>query len=101
MRIGPQPGPAFQVLVVASGEIGRRLGVVGEQGEEGVDQLRLEALARRQLEAGGLGLEESLKLWERGEVVAAVCQERLEGVRKRLEAAAGQDPAAAGDNDET
>ncbi|HKY57328.1 MAG TPA: exodeoxyribonuclease VII small subunit [Aeromicrobium sp.] len=44
------------------------------------------------LEAGGLGLEESLKLWERGEVVAALCQERLEGVRKRLEAA-GQDAA--------
>ena len=50
------------------------------------------------LEAGGLGLEESLKLWERGEAVAANCQERLEGVRKRLEAA-GQDAAA--DNDET
>jgi exodeoxyribonuclease VII small subunit len=50
------------------------------------------------LEAGGLGLEESLKLWERGEAVAAICQERLEGVRKRLEAA-GQDAAA--DSDET
>jgi exodeoxyribonuclease VII small subunit len=52
------------------------------------------------LEAGGLGLEESLKLWERGEAVAAICQERLEGVRKRLEAA-GQDVAAAADSDET
>ena len=52
------------------------------------------------LEAGGLGLEESLKLWERGEVVAAICQERLDGVRKRLEAA-GQDPASAGSSDET
>ena len=52
------------------------------------------------LEAGGLGLEESLKLWERGEAVAAICQERLEGVRKRLEAA-GQDLAAAADSDET
>ena len=51
------------------------------------------------LEAGGLGLEESLKLWERGEAVAAICQERLEGVRKRLQAAA-QDSAAT-DNDET
>ncbi len=51
------------------------------------------------LEAGGLGLEESLKLWERGEAVAAICQERLEGVRKRLEAA-GQDPAGSEDNDE-
>ena len=50
------------------------------------------------LEAGGLGLEESLKLWERGEAVAAICQERLEGVRKRLQAA-GQD-APATDSDE-
>ena len=50
------------------------------------------------LEAGGLGLEESLKLWERGEAVAAICQERLEGVRKRLQAAA-QDSAAT-DKDE-
>ena len=49
------------------------------------------------LEAGGLGLEESLKLWERGEAVAAICQERLEGVRKRLQAA--QDSAAT-DKDE-
>ncbi len=52
------------------------------------------------LEAGGLGLEESLKLWERGEAVAAICQERLDGVRKRLDAA-GQGPAAASDSDET
>ena len=50
------------------------------------------------LEAGGLGLEESLKLWERGEAVAAICQERLDGVRKRLQAA-GQDSGAT-DSDE-
>lgn len=52
------------------------------------------------LEAGGLGLEESLKLWERGETVAAICQERLEGVRKRLDDAR-QDLAAVDDSDET
>ncbi len=52
------------------------------------------------LEAGGLGLEESLKLWERGEAVAAICQERLEGVRARLEAAR-QESAEAADSDET
>ena len=52
------------------------------------------------LEAGGLGLEESLKLWERGEVVAAICQERLEGVRKRLEGAS-QDSGWADTSDET
>ena len=44
------------------------------------------------LEAGGLGLEESLALWERGETVAAICQQWLDGARKRLEAVA--QPAA-------
>ncbi|MFL6088551.1 MAG: exodeoxyribonuclease VII small subunit [Aeromicrobium sp.] len=39
------------------------------------------------LEAGGLGLEESLALWERGEKVAAICQQWLDGARKRLEGA--------------
>jgi exodeoxyribonuclease VII small subunit len=52
------------------------------------------------LEAGGLGLEESLKLWERGEAVAAICQERLDGVRQRLQAA-GQEPESAEASDET
>jgi len=39
------------------------------------------------LESGGLGLEESLSLWERGEKVAAICQEWLDGARKRLDEA--------------
>lgn len=39
------------------------------------------------LEAGGTGLEESLKLWERGEELAAICQEWLDGARAKLEAA--------------
>lgn len=39
------------------------------------------------LEAGGVGLEESLKLWERGEELAAICQEWLDGARAKLEAA--------------
>jgi exodeoxyribonuclease VII small subunit len=41
----------------------------------------------RRLEAGGLTLEESLKLWERGEQLAAICEEWLEGARARLAAA--------------
>ena len=41
----------------------------------------------RRLEAGGLGLEESLTLWERGEHLAAVCDEHLTGARRRLDAA--------------
>jgi exodeoxyribonuclease VII small subunit len=43
----------------------------------------------RRLEAGGLSLEESLALWERGEKLADVCAEFLEGARRRLDAALG------------
>ena len=42
----------------------------------------------RRLEAGGVTLEESLALWERGEALARVCQELLEGAKARLDAAA-------------
>jgi exodeoxyribonuclease VII small subunit len=41
----------------------------------------------RRLEAGGLTLEESLRLWERGEELATICEEWLEGARARLAAA--------------
>lgn len=40
----------------------------------------------RQLEAGGTTLEESLALWERGEALADVCQNWLDGARQRLDA---------------
>ncbi len=43
----------------------------------------------RRLEAGGTTLEESLALWERGERLAAICQEWLDGARKRLDEAMG------------
>ena len=39
----------------------------------------------RRLEAGGTTLEESLALWERGELLAKTCQEWLDGARKRLD----------------
>ena len=41
------------------------------------------------LEAGGTTLEESLALWERGERLATICQEALDGARQRLDAADG------------
>lgn len=41
----------------------------------------------KRLEAGGLTLEQSLQLWERGERLAAVCEEWLEGARARLASA--------------
>jgi exodeoxyribonuclease VII small subunit len=45
----------------------------------------------RRLETGGLTLEESLALWERGEHLATVCQTWLDGVRTRLDAAQAGD----------
>jgi exodeoxyribonuclease VII small subunit len=59
---------------------------------------KLAAVVKR-LEAGGLTLEQSLELWERGERLAAVCGEWLDGARARLAAAMARrddaDPAAA------
>ena len=40
-----------------------------------------------ELESGQSSLEDSLKLWERGEVLAKVCQEWLDGAKAKLEAA--------------
>ena len=65
--------------------------------EQARDQLT--ELVKR-LEAGGLTLEQSLELWERGEQLADICQQWLEGARARLTAATAQasdqpgDPAA-------
>lgn len=52
--------------------------------EEARDEL-LEIVT--QLETGGTPLERSLALWERGEVLAARCQQWLDGARERIEAA--------------
>lgn len=54
----------------------------------------------KRLEAGGLTLEQSLELWERGEKLAAICAEWLEGARARLAAAmaARQDGEPEGDD---
>ena len=45
----------------------------------------------RTLEAGGTTLEESLALWERGEALAKICQEWLDGARKRLDEAMAEE----------
>jgi exodeoxyribonuclease VII small subunit len=51
----------------------------------------------KRLEAGGLSLEQSLGLWERGEKLAAICSEWLDGARARLTAAmAAREPGSAG-----
>jgi len=48
----------------------------------------------RRLEAGGVTLEESLALWERGEELARICQELLDGAKARLAATQESDPAS-------
>lgn len=50
----------------------------------------------RLLEQGGLDLDASLKLWERGEQLAKRCEEHLAGARKRIE-----DALAPGRTDES
>lgn len=74
--------------------------------EQARDEL-VQVVAR--LEAGAPTLEESLTLWERGEALAARCQQVLDGARERLDARTaadgpgdvGQDgPRAAGRGDD-
>ncbi len=69
----------------------------------GYEEARDELIAIvAKLEAGAATLEESLGLWERGEALAARCQELLDGARDRITSArgpdgvAGDDPADAG-----
>lgn len=52
------------------------------------EEARAELVAAvTRLEAGNLPLEESLRLWERGEALADHCQAWLDGARKKLEKA--------------
>ena len=47
----------------------------------------------QRLESGGVPLDESLALWERGEHLAAVCQQRLDGARAKVDAARARNGA--------
>jgi exodeoxyribonuclease VII small subunit len=52
------------------------------------EQARAElASVVERLETGGISLEESLALWERGERLADICQRWLDGARDRIDAA--------------
>ncbi|TDZ79092.1 exodeoxyribonuclease VII small subunit [Mycobacteroides salmoniphilum] len=54
--------------------------------ELGYEQARAELIdVVQQLEQGGLDLDTSLALWERGEALAKRCEEHLAGARKRIE----------------
>jgi exodeoxyribonuclease VII small subunit len=62
--------------------------------EQARDQL---ALVVSTLESGGLTLEQSLALWERGERLAQICDRFLDGARARVEAALARSRTDAGD----
>lgn len=47
----------------------------------------------QRLESGGVPLDESLALWERGEHLAALCQQRLDGARAKVDAARARNGA--------
>lgn len=49
------------------------------------------------LETGGLSLDESLELWERGERLAKQCTALLDGARERVDAVLSMAPDAAAD----
>ncbi|HEX5534977.1 MAG TPA: exodeoxyribonuclease VII small subunit [Actinomycetales bacterium] len=49
----------------------------------------------QRLEAGGVTLEESLSLWERGEQLAERCKELLGNARARLDAALAAEEGSA------
>ena len=58
--------------------------------EMGYEEARDELVAVvQQLEQGGLDLNASLELWQRGEALAKCCEEHLAGARRRIEDALG------------
>jgi exodeoxyribonuclease VII small subunit len=71
--------------------------------EEAAEQLSYEQAREelvtvvRTLEQGGTSLEESLALWERGEALATLCQNWLDGARTRLDAAIDGEGSTADD----
>lgn len=63
----------------------------------GYEQARDELVAVvARLESGAGSLEEALSLWERGEALAARCQQWLDGARERLAAAGAPRQAGPG-----
>lgn len=59
--------------------------------EEARDQL-VEVI--RTLESGSVPMSESMALWERGEKLAAICQQWLDGARAKIDAARSAEEAA-------
>jgi exodeoxyribonuclease VII small subunit len=85
-----------------------KLAFVTDRDAQSYEQARDELMSVvKRLESGGLSLQQSLDLWERGEKLAAICSEWLDGARARLTTAmaardtAGQDPEEPGKNGAT
>ncbi|TCK26571.1 exodeoxyribonuclease VII small subunit [Pseudonocardia endophytica] len=53
----------------------------------------------RALEVGGLGLDESVALWERGEALATRCEQQLAGARERVNTALAEAEESDDEND--
>lgn len=61
---------------------------MSEQPQMSYEQARDELIeVVRQLESGGVPLADSMRLWERGEQLAGICQAWLDGAKKRIDAA--------------
>ncbi|BBZ22198.1 exodeoxyribonuclease VII small subunit [Mycolicibacter hiberniae] len=61
--------------------------------ELGYEQSRDELIdVVQRLEQGGLDLDASLSLWERGEQLAKRCEEHLAGARRRVQEALDAEP---------
>jgi exodeoxyribonuclease VII small subunit len=80
-----------------------RVGAVAEDKQTPSYEQAREELTEvvRRLETGGLTLEQSIELWERGEKLAALCEEWLQGARVKLAAAMAQrqEPQANGSDE--
>lgn len=69
--------------------------------ELGYEQCRDELIdVVRALEQGGLDLDASLQLWERGEKLAKRCEQQLAGARERVAEALAADDAGSAETDD-
>lgn len=81
-------------------ETGANTGADVPVAELGYEQARDELVdVVATLERGGLDLDASLALWERGEALADRCEQHLAGARDRIEAALNEDDDADDDQD--
>lgn len=80
----PSSSPTAANATAAQGTAPDPSGLTYEQARD-----ELTSIVSR-LEAGQLGLDESLALWERGEALAAHCSGLLDRAEQKLDAASGQ-----------